>query len=75
VEVGIELANGTRDTLRIDQPPGHPARELNWDDLSAKFTDCAAQAGLAPDRAQRAFELLTRLDALDDVSAVLDLIC
>jgi 2-methylcitrate dehydratase PrpD len=75
VEVEIELANGTRDTLRIDQPPGHPARELNWDDLNAKFTDCAAQAGLAPDRAQRAFQLITRLETLDDVSAVLDLIC
>jgi 2-methylcitrate dehydratase PrpD len=75
VEVEIELANGTRDTLRIDRPPGHPARELGWDDLNAKFTDCAAQAGLAPERAQRAFELITRLEALDDVSAVLGLLC
>ena len=75
VEVEIDLANGTRDTLRIDKPPGHPARELNWDDLNAKFTDCAAQAGLAPERARRAFELITRLEALDDVSTVLDLLC
>ena len=75
VEVEVELANGTRDTLRIDRPPGHPARELSWDDLNAKFTDCAAQAGTAPDRARRAFELITRLETVDDVSTVLDLIC
>ena len=75
VEVEIALANGTRDTIRIDKPPGHPARELTWDDLHAKFTDCATQAGLAPDRAQRAFELLNRLETLDDVSAMLDLLC
>ena len=75
VEVEIALANGMHDTLRIDKPPGHPARELSWDDLQAKFTDCAAQAGLAPERAQRAFELINRLEALDDVSEVLDLLC
>ena len=74
-EVEVELRDGTRDTIRVDKPPGHPSRELTWDDLQAKFTDCAAQAGLAPERAQRAFELIKRLEALDDVSAVLDLIC
>jgi len=74
-EVEVELRNGIRDTIRIDKPPGHPSRELTWDDLSAKFTDCAAQAGLPPERAHRAFDLLTRLEQVDDVTVVLDLLC
>jgi 2-methylcitrate dehydratase PrpD len=73
-EVEVELRGGTRDTIRIDKPPGHPSRELTWDDLHTKFTDCAAQAGLAPERARRAFDLLTSLERVDDVSAVLDLL-
>jgi len=73
-EVEVELRNGARDTVRIDKPPGHPSRELTWDDLHTKFTDCAAQAGLAPERARRAFDLLTSLERVDDVSAVLDLL-
>jgi 2-methylcitrate dehydratase PrpD len=75
VEVEVELRNGTTDRVRIDRPPGHPARELSWEDLQSKFTDCARQAGLAPERARCAFDLLTRLEQLDDVSAVLDLLC
>jgi 2-methylcitrate dehydratase PrpD len=73
-EVEVELRGGVRDTIRIDKPPGHPARELTWDDLGAKFADCAEQAGLAPERARRAFDLLRSLEAVDDVSQVLTLL-
>jgi 2-methylcitrate dehydratase PrpD len=74
-EVEVELRSGARDVIRIDRPPGHPSRELTWDDLHAKFTDCAAQAGLAPGRALQAFDLLRRLEQVDDVNAVLELLC
>jgi 2-methylcitrate dehydratase PrpD len=75
VEVEVELAGGARDAIRIDRPPGHPARELTWDDLHAKFSDCAAQAGLAPPLAAQAFERLTRLEQLENVTTLIDALC
>ncbi|HSQ05193.1 MAG TPA: MmgE/PrpD family protein [Burkholderiales bacterium] len=74
VEVEVTLRNGTRDCVRIDKAPGHPSRELNWDDLREKFHDCARQARIREDHAQKAFDLLTRLEACDDVRHVVELL-
>ncbi|HET9663185.1 MAG TPA: MmgE/PrpD family protein, partial [Burkholderiales bacterium] len=57
VEVELTLRNGKRDTARVDRPPGHPSRELSWDDMEAKFTDCARHARFPLDRAHDAFRL------------------
>ena len=74
VEVELALKAGVRDTIRIDRPPGHPARELTWDDIRAKFADCAGQARLPAARAREAFEHIGTLDRVDDVSRILDLL-
>lgn len=74
VEVELSLKNGVRDVLRIDHPPGHPSRELSWDDIRAKFMDCAAHASLPDDRACRALDLIRALDKLDDVAKMLQLL-
>lgn len=74
VEVEVQLRNGATDSIRIDKAPGHPSRELTWDDIRAKFMDCAAQARLPAERAQRAFEMLAALERLDDVREVVDLL-
>lgn len=74
VEVELSLKNGVRDVLRVDRPPGHPSRELSWDDIHAKFLDCAAHARLPPDRSRRAFDLICALDKLDNVAKLLELL-
>jgi 2-methylcitrate dehydratase PrpD len=74
VEVEIALKNGIRDAVRIDHPPGHPSRELAWDDIHAKFMDCAAHARLPADRARRAFDLIRTLEKLDDVAKMRELL-
>jgi 2-methylcitrate dehydratase PrpD len=74
VEVELILKNGLRDSVRIDRPPGHPARELSWDDIEAKFADCATHAHLPLDRAARAFESIRALDRIDDVTQLLALL-
>ena len=51
VEVEARLSDGRHETVRVDQAPGHPFRELTWEDIAAKFTDCAAQARLDPGKA------------------------
>jgi 2-methylcitrate dehydratase PrpD len=74
VEVELTLKNGVRDVLRVDHPPGHPSRELSWDDIHAKFVDCAAHACLPADRSRRAFDLICDLEKVDDVTTLLDLL-
>ena len=54
VEVEAVRTDGRRETVRVDQAPGHPARELTWDDIAAKFMDCAAQARIDPNKAEQA---------------------
>jgi len=70
VEVEAVLKDGRRKTVRVDQAPGHPSRELTWDDIAAKFMDCAAQARIDPGKAQRALSLLMRLETCTDMGAV-----
>jgi 2-methylcitrate dehydratase PrpD len=74
VEVDVELKNGTRDTIRINKPPGHPSRELSWDDLDHKFRDCASQAGTDAKRAESAIALLKTLETQASVADLLKLL-
>ena len=68
IEVEVILKDGRRDQVRVDVPPGSPARELTWDDLHAKFTDCAKQAPrIAATEAQAAFDLIRKLDTVADI--------
>ena len=74
VEVEAVLKDGQRETVRVDQAPGHPSRQLTWDDIAAKFMDCAAQARIDPGKATRALGLLTRLETCTDIGAVVALL-
>jgi 2-methylcitrate dehydratase PrpD len=74
VEVEVELTDGRSETLRVDQAPGHPARELGWDELHTKFLDCAAHADIAKDKAERAFVSLTKFEQCSDVNDVVALL-
>ena len=69
------LKNGTRDEVRIPKPPGHPSRELTWDDLEGKFMDCAREAKLAEDKARRAFTGLRDLENCADLAPLVALMC
>ena len=71
VEVEVHLKDGRRDSVRIDVPPGSPSRELTWDELHAKFMDCARQAPrIASSEAQAVFDLIRALETLADIRAI-----
>jgi 2-methylcitrate dehydratase PrpD len=71
VEVEVRLKDGRRDQIRVDVPPGSPSRELTWDELRAKFLDCAKQAPrIAEAQAGAAFAAIRTLDRVDDISPV-----
>jgi 2-methylcitrate dehydratase PrpD len=70
VEVEVRTTDGRSEAIRVDAAPGHPKHELSWDDIRQKFLDCAAHGSVASDRAEGAFEALTRLEQCDDVDAI-----
>ena len=73
VEVEVRLRDGRSGKVRVDKAPGSPARELTWDELREKFVDCAAQTQrLDPAQARAAFEMLQRLETLNDVADVIE---
>jgi 2-methylcitrate dehydratase PrpD len=74
VEVEAVRTDGHRETVRVDQAPGHPARELTWEDISAKFMDCAAQAPIDRNKAEQAFGILTCLETCTDIREVMALL-
>ena len=51
--------------------PRHPSRELTWDDLEAKFHDCAREAKIAEAKAEQAFIALRNLEDCADLNTVI----
>jgi 2-methylcitrate dehydratase PrpD len=74
VEIVATMRGGRSETIRIDRAPGHPERELSWDDLHRKFLDCAVHAGMARTQAETAFERITRLESCGDVGEIVSLL-
>jgi len=71
VEVDVELNDGRKFGIRVGKSPGHPSRELTWDDISAKFDDCAAMAGISD--ARQAFAALRELEHCSDMTNIVKL--
>ena len=65
VRVTATTSSGATASIRVDRPPGHPARPLTWEQMAAKFADCAESAHLRTSSATEAFGLLRDLDNLD----------
>ena len=74
VEVEAMLSDGRHETVRVHQAPGHPSRELTWEDIAAKFTDCAAQARLDLGKATQALRILEGLETCVDIREVVALL-
>jgi 2-methylcitrate dehydratase PrpD len=59
------------DSPRIDTPRGDPRNPLTWEQLAAKFSDCAGLV-LPADKVERALEAVERLQELPNVSDLTD---
>lgn len=71
VTVTARRRDGAEETVRVDKPVGSPERELGWDDLEAKFHDCAGQAGLTANSAADSFAAWRGLRRCADVSSLI----
>lgn len=58
----------------MHQAPGHPSRELTWEDISAKFMNCAAQGRIEPGKAERTLRIFERLETCADIGEVVALL-
>lgn len=72
VRIEAHLADGRVETERVNVPPGHPKRELGWDDLESKFSDCGQSCGLPDDRLSRTFERLRALENEADIATLVE---
>ena len=73
-EVETHTTDGRSETLRVDFAPGHPKRELTWQEVREKFMDCAAHGRVDPGRAESALAEIMRLEECADVSRVVNLL-
>ena len=74
VEVEAHTTNGRSERIRVDAAPGHPTRELGWDEIFQKFVDCASHGGLEKRAAETAYTAIHELDRCDDVNRIVDLL-
>ena len=75
VEVEVRLVDGRARKIRVDRAPGTPGRELAWNDLQRKFIDCARHSQrITAQSAEHAFATLQKLDELDDIGALIDML-
>jgi 2-methylcitrate dehydratase PrpD len=75
VEVEVHLRDGRSNRIRVDKAPGSPARELTWDELKTKFTDCARQTQRIDEaQALQAFATIQNLETLDDLGTLVALL-
>lgn len=66
-DVRISLVDGSERRFRVDTAGGDPQRPVGWEELVAKFRDCAA--GVLPtDSVERTLRLLERFEELPDIA-------
>jgi 2-methylcitrate dehydratase PrpD len=75
VEVEVTLKNGVKDCLRVHKAPGHPSREMTWNDMQAKFQDCARTAGLSEQTGARVYAALRDLENAGTVNDLVSSLC
>ncbi len=71
-KVEIKTKDGRACSRRQDKAYGHPQKPMSWDDLIAEFRDCAAYSAnpLLQENVDKAIQVITNLDEVDDVSQI-----
>jgi 2-methylcitrate dehydratase PrpD len=72
--VTVILDDGSQHSRRVETPRGDPKAPLTWEELVAKYRDCAA--GILPDAViARSAEIITDLEAAADVGELMGIVC
>lgn len=72
--VTLTLDDGSRLSRRVEIPRGDPRAPVRWEELAAKYRDCAS--GVLPDEAiERSLGIIERLEAAPNLREFMDLVC
>jgi 2-methylcitrate dehydratase PrpD len=72
--VTVILDEGSQHTRHVETPRGEPKAPLTWEELVAKYKDCAA--GILPDAAiARSAAIIAELEAAADVGELMGIVC
>jgi 2-methylcitrate dehydratase PrpD len=72
--VTVALDDGSEHSHHVDVPRGDPRAPVTWDELAAKFRDCAAGV-LSDEAATRCVEIISDLEATQDIRELMDIAC
>jgi 2-methylcitrate dehydratase PrpD len=73
--IDIELADGTKLSGRADFGKGSPANPMNYEEVAAKFRDCADYAGFPASEAARIVEMVAELERLPRIATLMAPLC
>jgi 2-methylcitrate dehydratase PrpD len=72
--VTVTLDDGSQHSRRVETPRGEPKAPLTWEELVAKYRDCAAD--ILPEAATaRSAEIIADLEAATDVEELMGIVC
>jgi 2-methylcitrate dehydratase PrpD len=71
--VRVTMKAGREYTYQVDKARGHADVPLSWEDLLVKYRECAGLV-LAERKVERSIELLERLEALQDINELMDIV-
>lgn len=72
--VKVVLRDGTEHVWRTDRPRGDPQLPLTWEELVAKYTDCA-RGVLSEEATKRSLDIVMNLEAAPNVEELMSLVC
>lgn len=70
----IEMNDGRRFSGRVDAAKGSAALPMSTEEVTDKFRSCAEYVDWPKDRTEKSIELILRLEKLDDVRSVTELL-
>jgi 2-methylcitrate dehydratase PrpD len=71
--VNVKLNDGRSFSERVDKGPWEPGTSPGWDDLVGKFR-ANAEMSLSKDAVDRAIDMVSRLETLDDLAALMHVV-
>jgi hypothetical protein len=71
--VNVKLKDGRAFSERVDKGPWEPGTSPGWDDLVGKFR-ANAEMSLSKGAVDRAIDMVSRLEALDDLAELMQVV-
>ena len=71
--VTVRLRDGRQYSRQVAHARGEPQNPISWDEITAKFGDCA-QLALPPPDMERIIELVSNLETLKDINELMKIV-